>query len=270
MNSIVIDGKKIATEITAELKKKPVPKGFVAVFVRKSNQAADSFVKQKEKTARELGIEVRRYDVYEDDTNDSLRKRVRMIANTKRCIGVVLQLPLPEICDPLYIANTIPSDKDLDCLGARCAGALYQKKSRIVSPAVRVVQRILESQGKVMSDFSSVAIVGQGILVGKPIGVFCSGVVTHCAFFDKGFNKSELKNFDLVILGTGSAGLVSGADIKKGGWVIDFGYGELNGKISGDFDFNKEATEHIELYTPTPGGTGPILVASLFENLYRE
>lgn len=265
---ICIDGKKIAAEIIEGLKQKPTPKGFVAVFARTSDRVADLFIKQKEKTAQELRIALRCYDVYDNDTNDSLRDRVRTVAHTKRCIGVILQLPLPEKCDPQYVANTIPLQKDLDCLSARCIGGLYQGKGAILPPAVRTIQHILESQKKTIYNFSSVAIVGQGILIGKPIGVFCLGKVRILSLFDKGFDKNTLKEFDMIILGTGSAGLINGNSVKKDAWVIDFGYGMREGKIKGDFDFEKESIDHIGLYTPTPGGTGPILVASLFENLY--
>lgn len=269
MNPIIIDGKEIAAEIIENLKQEPAPEGFVAVFMRRLDAAANSFVKQKEKTAHELGIELRRYEVQENDTNDSLRDRVRKVANTKRCLGVVLQLPLPDVCDPRYIANTIPSHKDLDCLGARCAGAVYHGKSVILPPAVRVVQHVLTAQKKSITDFQSMAVVGQGILVGKPIGVFYSGQVAHLTLFDKGFDKNELKKFNLIILGTGSVGLVRGSDIKKDAWVIDFGYDMRDKTLSGDFDVKSDPIGHVGLYTPTPGGTGPILVASLFENLFR-
>ncbi|MBI2452637.1 MAG: bifunctional methylenetetrahydrofolate dehydrogenase/methenyltetrahydrofolate cyclohydrolase, partial [Parcubacteria group bacterium] len=52
--------------------------------------------------------------------------------------------------------------------------------------------------------------------------------------------------------------------------VIDFGYSlDENGKIHGDFDNLQSAISNLQFYTPTPGGTGPILVAKLFENFYK-
>jgi len=266
MNPIIIDGKMIASNIMAQLKQKPAPRGFVAVFVSTHDTISDSFVKQKEKISGELGIEMRRYEVLPDDTNDSLRERVLKVARAKRCVGVVLQSPLPASCDIRYIANAIPPHKDLDCLSARAIGAVYQEKAHVIPPAIRVVCHILSEYKKTISDFSNVSVVGQGLLVGKPLGVWLSGHVSHIHLLDKGFDMESLKESDLIILGTGNAGLIRGEYISSGAWVIDFGYDARSGKLSGDLDAH--TVSHLGLYTPTPGGTGPILVASLFENIF--
>lgn len=270
MQPQTVDGKKIAAEIIENLKKLPKPDGFIAVFLNIRDAAAESFVKQKMRTANELGLEVRQYEVFDADTNDSLRKRVRIVAQGKRCGGVVLQLPLPSACDVSYVANTIPPAKDIDCLGARNLGALLQHKGNILPPAARTLHHILKSKNKNIQDFDSIAIIGQGILVGKPISAWLLGNHPNIHAYDKGFIKEEVKKNNLVILGTGQAGILNGADIKAGAWVIDFGYGFLNEKITGDFDSTTGSIDHVGLYTPTPGGTGPILVASLFENLYAQ
>jgi len=79
-----------------------------------------------------------------------------------------------------------------------------------------------------------------------------------------------LKKADIVITGVGRAGLIAPDMLKDGAGIIDFGYGTLDGKYSGDFDtraLSPGAT--LAFYTPTPGGTGPILVAKLFENFYE-
>ncbi len=268
MRPIVIDGKKIAAEIINVLKNTPKPRGFVGVFLNTHDSASESFVKQKEHVARELGIELRQYGVSETDSNDSLRKRVRRISQSKKCIGVILQLPLPRACNISYIANTIPPHKDIDCLSARNVGSLLQSGGNILPPAVRALRHILKSQNKTVQDFNSIAIVGQGTLVGKPIAVWLLGNHPNIHIFDKGFSKDDLKKSDLIILGAGSAGIINGGDVSADAWVIDFGYSRQDEKLMGDFDSICESVDHVGLYTPTPGGTGPILVASLFENLF--
>ena len=269
MNPIVVDGKGIAHTIIENLKQKPTPKGFLAIFVSSTDMIAQSFVKQKESVARELGIEVRKYEVRDIDTNDVLRARVRKIAMAKRCIGVVLQLPLPIGCSISYVANTIPPQKDIDCLGARNLGGFFQEKNSIVPPVVRVIQHIFQTHQKDIQTISSVAVIGQGVLVGRPLSTWFMGKVPCVKVLDKGFNRKEIQNSDVVILGTGAGALIQGKDTAPGAWVIDFGYSKTtDGKLVGDFDVTKDSIDHIRLYTPTPGGTGPILVASLFENIF--
>ena len=55
--------------------------------------------------------------------------------------------------------------------------------------------------------------------------------------------------------------------MKRGVFLIDFGYGLKRGKVAGDFDF-KTCAPKARAITPTPGGTGPILVAELFRNFF--
>jgi 5,10-methylene-tetrahydrofolate dehydrogenase/methenyl tetrahydrofolate cyclohydrolase len=62
--------------------------------------------------------------------------------------------------------------------------------------------------------------------------------------------------------------------IKEGAGVVDFGYGRIRGRLAGDFNApalkkNRALARRRGFYTPTPGGTGPIAVAKLFENFYR-
>lgn len=269
MNPVIVDGKQIAHAIVEQLKQKPKPKGFIAVFVSSQDAGAQSFVKQKELVAQELGIEMRKYAINNTDTNDVLRARVRKISATKRCIGVVLQLPLPSACDVSCVANTIPPQKDIDCLGARSLGGFFQGKGVIIPPAVRVVQHIFETYQKDIHTIASAIVIGQGKLVGRPISTWLMGNIPCVRVADKGFDHKEILQNEVVILGTGAGKLISGKDVSPQAWVIDFGYNKTGDKkLIGDFDTTQDSIDHIGLYTPTPGGTGPILVASLFENIF--
>ena len=62
--------------------------------------------------------------------------------------------------------------------------------------------------------------------------------------------------------------------LKDGVGIIDFGYSmNENGKLGGDFDISEIENCKLKIenfwYTPTPGGTGPVLVAKVFENFYK-
>jgi methylenetetrahydrofolate dehydrogenase (NADP+) / methenyltetrahydrofolate cyclohydrolase len=83
----------------------------------------------------------------------------------------------------------------------------------------------------------------------------------------KGSDFSLLQAADLVGLGTGVPALVRADLLKPGAAVIDFGYAAgPEGKLLGDLD--PAGADKLAWHTPTPGGTGPILVAKLFENFY--
>lgn len=262
-----IEGKIIVDEINERLKTKTTPQKFLAGILAGENSASKSFLVQKKKAAEVLGADFRIYEFPEGIKADSLRKEVLKIASHKTCGGVIIQLPLPGHINAQYILNVVPPNKDIDVLGERALGAFYTGRGVILPPAVGVLNEILKKMPVDLGS-SCVAVVGPGQLIGKPISVWLSGKVRELLILDKGSDFGLLKNADLVICGVGVSGLIKKEMLKENAGVIDFGYGKNEeGKISGDLDLNS-VEDCLHFYTPTPGGTGPILVAKLLENFY--
>ncbi len=278
-----ISGNEIAQRIIACLKSQPKPEKFLAAILIGENPASINFLKQKEKTAQELGIYFRIYRFPESIKNDELRKEILKIALLKKVGGVIVQLPLSEHLNKHYVLNVIPREKDVDVIGERALGAFYAGRNPILPPAVETVQEIIENclpaeasaqAGKLKIENLRVAMVGLGFLIGKPIANWLMGKCPEVYLLRRGSDFEILKQADLVISGVGKAGLIKPEMLKKGAGVIDFGYAvDENGKIHGDFDISQLSNSLINqlsnFYTPTPGGTGPILVAKLFENFYK-
>jgi len=277
---MIVDGKKIASEILAKLKSEPFGKlrarKFLAAFLVGDDPASASFLKQKEKTAKELGVDFRLYKFPIDVKNDDLRAEVRKVAEHKTCGGVIVQLPLPEHVNEQYVLNVIPREKDIDVLGERALGAFYAGRNPVLPPAVGAVDEILSTRN-VQLESSRVAVVGRGMLVGKPIALWLMDKVRELIVLGHSADLSILKDVDIVISGVGKAGVIRPDMLKPEAGVIDFGYDvsksqSATGKpsIRGDFDSEQLAADDSRLafYTPTPGGTGPLLVAKLFQNFY--
>lgn len=265
-----VSGSEISREIIEGLKTQKTPSKILAVILVGDDPTSKSFIKQKETVALQLEVDFRVYDFDSEISNDDLRKEIGRIAKQKSVGGVVVQLPLPERINKHYALNAIGREKDVDVLGERSLGAFYNKRNKAFPPAVSTVEEIIERQGLSLND-SKVAVVGLGSLVGRPISLWLSGQCKELILLDKGSDLEELKQADLVISGVGEAGLIKSQMLKDGAGVIDFGYYYFpSGELSGDLDASDEkALEHLSFYTPTPGGTGPILVAKLLENFYR-
>ena len=290
---MVIDGKKIAAEILARLAKQPKPKKFLAAVLVGDDQSSISFLAQKEKTAKSLGVDFRLYKFPTTIKNDGLREEIGKIAAHKTCGGVIVQLPLPEQLNWYYILNAIPPEKDVDVLSERSLGAFYVGRSKVVPPAAGAVEEILKSFGENSASVTirrftplesqTVAIVGLGLLVGRPVTNWIMRRAQQTFLLRSVSDMGTLKQADLVISGVGKSGVIKPAMLKDGACVIDFGY--QNGK--GDFDItdvelggdaggtaavaaiNTGISAKNISYTPMPGGTGPILVVKLFENFYK-
>jgi methylenetetrahydrofolate dehydrogenase (NADP+) / methenyltetrahydrofolate cyclohydrolase len=285
----IIEGEPIARDILARLKSLPKPEKFFGAVLVGNDPASESFLKKKEGIARELGIEFRLYKLSADLNNDELRAEVRKLSEAKTCGGFIVQLPLPKSINRHYVLNVVPRSKDVDVLGERALGAFYTGRNPIVPPVVGVVETILDV---IDCDLISmnIAVVGSGLLIGKPISNWLMGKAREVYLLRSGSDLGILKKADLVVTGTGKAGLIKPEMLRDGAGVIDFGYGidesqtvEEKTVIRGDFDDSslKSSAEGGSasggknqnlahgFYTPTPGGTGPILVAKLFENFYK-
>lgn len=263
-----INGQEIADKIIANLKSQPIPEKILAVVLIGKNPVSISFLKQKEKIAKQLGVDFRIYNFPEEIKNDDLRKEVDKISCLKKVGGVIVQLPLPAHLNPQYILNVIPREKDIDVLAERALGAFYNGRNPILPPSVGVVEEILKNIKFQISN-AKIAVVGLGFLVGKPIATWLMAKCSEIYLLDEGSDFEILKQADLVISGVGKARIIKPEMLKDGAMVIDFGYSiDEIGKIHGDFDSSEIKNGNLR-YTHTPGGTGSILVAKIFENFYN-
>ncbi len=289
---MIIDGKKIAEDLIKELKNLPKPKKFLAAFLISENPASVSFLKQKEKVAKELGVDFRLYKFSTEIKQDELRKEILKIVSSKTCGGAIIQLPLPESINRQYVLNVIPREKDVDVLGERALGAFYAGRNSVLPPAVGVVKTVIVNC-KLKIENCRVAVVGLGSLIGKPIANWLMGKAPEIYLLDEGSDLKILGDADLIISGVGKANLFSAKNLKANAMVIDFGYDMSGGNIAGDFNLVRNSPSQDPSgapsageisngvnpkalmpsasinYTPTPGGTGPILVAKLFENFFK-
>ena len=268
---MVIDGKKIAEEVLGRLRQLPRPDRFFAAVLVGDAPASLNFLKQKEKVGRELGIDFRLYELPKDSSTDDVRAEIGRLARPKNCGGCIVQLPLPEHVNRHYVLNAIPKEKDVDFLSESALGAFYTGRSTAVPPSVGVVEEILKREGLAGNlRRQKAAVIGTGFLIGKPIAFWLQSRVGELTVLDSRVkNLSErLRDADIVISGAGHPHLFGAAHMREGALVIDFGFNSAEGKIVGDFDIRGADEKNIS-YTKTPGGTGPILVAKLYENFYQ-
>ncbi len=279
---MIIDGRKIASEIIAELKTKPKPDKFFGAVLVGDDAASLNFLKQKERVARELGVGFHLYRLAPDMNpphrsmgemkTDELRREIGRLAGVKTCGGFIVQLPLPEDVNANYVLNAIPKEKDADFLSEAALGAFYTGRAKTAPPAAGTVEEILRRQSLDLRRLK-VVVIGAGFLIGRPVGFWLQNRVAELTVIDTRAPhlRPKLKEADVVISGAGVANLFSVADLKEGALVIDFGFNRSDEKFVGDFDVLETENHKLEIinYTPTPGGTGPILVAKLFENFYK-
>jgi methylenetetrahydrofolate dehydrogenase (NADP+)/methenyltetrahydrofolate cyclohydrolase len=245
-------------EIMKRLKALPRPtKGLSAVLIG-NDPASSSFLKQKERVAHDLGIKFSILRIDEGEPEAHIQGKIGALATDASIGGIILQLPVPALYSRSALIRAIPKEKDIDAL---------REDSSVLPPAVEALKEVLVF---LRYDLSSgrVIVVGKGFLVGAPITSWLLKEGAEVIAMDKeSFNPALLSTGDLIISGTGVAGLIRGEHIRAGATCIDFGYGRNNGKLSGDFDAETVAPKARYL-TPVPGGMGPLLVLELFKNFF--
>lgn len=263
-------GKEIAQGVIERLKEMERPKKYLAAILVGDDPGSLNFIEQKRKLAEALGVDFRLYHFARGIKNDSLRKEVGRLSAQKKTGGVIIQLPLPEGLNRHYILNAVPKEKDLDVLGERALGSFYTSRQLVLPPAAGTLEEILKSTGFNLEE-ADVTVVGAGLLIGRPIALWLLGRCKNLTVIDSRGDASLVSRADLIILGAGRPGLVSRAALKLDAKVVDFGYAlDDLGRVSGDFKILPEETaeEDRGWYTPTPGGTGPVLVAKILENFF--
>ena len=124
---------------------------------------------------------------------------------------------------------------------------------------------MLESEN-IKLDKKNVLVVGTGELVGKPLISMLQNKPVNLTSVNKqtgDFKKTCLQS-DIVISGVGKQNLITKDMVTKESILIDVGTSVENGKASGDI--SDEANKKAAIYTPTPGGIGPITVSNLILN----
>jgi methylenetetrahydrofolate dehydrogenase (NADP+)/methenyltetrahydrofolate cyclohydrolase len=266
---ITIDGKKIAKEIANRLKKQMASLGkkpVLAVILVNQNDVGESYIKSKQGFGKSIGVDVVLHKFSEDTDHEVLRLAIRAAIDASDC--AIVQLPLPKHVDERTILNLIPPEKDPDVLNSFNKEAFEKCKGVVPPPVAGAVAEILQ-RSDVSLKGKKVVVLGKGRLVGDPVAAWlrCNGVLPKS--FDKNDDpkivEESLKNADAIISGIGSPNFVKPAMVKKGVVLIDAGTSGQSGQVVGDI--HPDCAKKASLYTPVPGGVGPISVAKLFENL---
>lgn len=252
----IIDGRKIADAILNRIGDVSAYKLKLAILFIGDDRATKSFVEQKKKVANRLGIEIMLVNIQNDASTKEVVKVIQELSNNPGVTGIVVQLPLPNLIEEGKVLNAIVPTKDVDAL---C-------ENIFIAPAILVVLEIMNCLHQDIASLN-VSVIGQGRLIGRPIFDFFKNKTKSIQVLRRGDDiKNMISASDVIISGAGDVGIITPDMIKENAIIIDFGCGlNKDGKIKGDFnavDSNKKI-----FYTPTPYGTGPILVAKLFENI---
>ena len=281
----LIDGNAISAEIISELKTEVAQlsgrKPCLALVRVGDDPASVSYVKKKEKTAEEIGIEGKIILPPVTITQAELESLIVKLNNDPLVDGILVQSPLPAPLDEKQAFKKISPEKDVDGFHPINLGKIAQEDdSGFVSCTPAGIMELL-SRSKVSMKGKHVVVLGHSLIVGKPVALLAlqkkagaNGTVTVCHSGTENL-ASITKQADILIAAIGKPEFVTQDMVKPGCVVIDVGINRVADatkksgfRLTGDVHFPSVSplTSHI---TPVPGGVGPMTVAMLMKNTVK-
>ncbi len=273
MGALVFSGKELAARVRQEVKEEVEAlkaqgiQPYLAVILVGDDPASQVYVRNKERSAKKVGIESHTYRLPAETSQQELLALLQKLNADPKVHGILVQLPLPDHINERDIILSINPIKDVDGFHPENLGRLVAGYPRYLPCTPRGVMRILHEAGVNLKGQEAV-VVGRSVIVGKPMGLMllaehATVTTVHSRTRDLAFHT---RRADVLVVAAGRAGLIKGDMVKEGAVVIDVGVNRMpDGSLKGDVEFD-EVVEKASVITPVPGGVGPMTVAMLMKN----
>jgi methylenetetrahydrofolate dehydrogenase (NADP+) / methenyltetrahydrofolate cyclohydrolase len=297
MSTTILDGKKIAGEIRAEvaadvntLAASGMRPGLAVVLVG-HNPASEVYVRGKVKACEELGIYSEKITPSEHATTTELLDLITDLNHRDEIDGILVQLPLPPQVDSKKVLLAVDPAKDVDGFHPMNVGLLSTQRPGLVPCTPAGILEILKRSHIKIAEQEAV-VVGRSDIVGKPVAMLlinANATVTVCHSKTRDL-PAVCRRADILVAAIGRAGMITRDYVKPGATVIDVGMNQVtdhaefdrlfagNAKRKEIFrtkgstlvgDVHPEVAQVAGAITPVPGGVGPLTIAMLMSNTVR-
>ena len=280
MTATIIDGKAFAARLNAELgvtlRSRAAgsrPPGLAVVLVG-DDPASHVYVRNKDRTAREVGFHSVTHRLPADTGQEAVLSLVRALNDDPEIDGILVQLPLPSGIDSRLVIDAIDPRKDVDGFHVINAGRLATGEPGMVPCTPLGCAMLLDAHAGTLRGKHAV-VIGRSNIVGKPMAQLllqrdCTVTIAHSRTSDL---PGVVRQAEIVIAAVGRPEMVRGAWLRPGAVVIDVGINRVpgpdgKGRLVGDVAYG-EALAIAGAITPVPGGVGPMTIACLLQNTMR-
>jgi methylenetetrahydrofolate dehydrogenase (NADP+)/methenyltetrahydrofolate cyclohydrolase len=286
MSALVLDGKKLAEQVRAEVRAGVA--SFVAsrgrapgldVVLVGDDPASEVYTRNKEKASGEVGMRGRLHRLGATTTEPELLALIAQLNADPAVDGILVQLPLPAQIDERHVLDAIDPKKDVDGFHPLNAGLLASGRPALV-PCTPIGCMLLLRASGLDPKGARAVVVGRSNIVGKPVAQLllaehATVTIAHSRTRDL---ASVCREADILVAAVGRAEMICGDWIRKGAVVIDVGINRVDAgldasgkpktRLVGDVTFD-EAKERASAISPVPGGVGPMTIACLLQNTLK-
>lgn len=251
--------------------------GLATILVG-DDPASQSYVRAKNRAAKEAGIRSRQIDLSASTPHEELLGWVEGLNADPDIHGILVQLPLPAEIRTWEILEAIRPSKDVDGFHPVNVGRLSTGDSRVLAPCtpLGILELLFRSGNDPVG--KHVVIVGRSSLVGRPTAALLlrrgpGGDATVTVAHSRTPDLAAVTRLgEILIVAAGRAGVVTRDMVCPGAVVIDVGMNRVEDltvekgyRLVGDVDF-EAVREVASAITPVPGGVGPMTIAMLLSN----
>ena len=276
----IIDGRKIAKEISESLKvkvedfikkNKLTPK--LAVIIVGEDPASLFYVKMIARSCEKVSIDFEKHNLPGKTSEKELLELIDNLNEDKKVSGIIVQVPLPEQINQERIQEAVNPSKDVDCFNPINMGKLALGKPEFLPCTPYAVYELIRRENIIVEGKHTV-IVGRSNIVGRPMTLillqkeqYANATLTVCHS-----RTNDLSHYtrqaDILIAAVGKPEIIKRDMIKEGAVIIDVGTNEVEGKLVGDVAY-EEVLDKASIITPVPGGVGPITNVMLMQNTLK-
>ncbi len=283
MSAVLIDGKRIAEQVKAELiekiqalKQRQVTPGLAAVLVG-DDPASAVYVGSKARMCESLGLYSKVYKLERTTPQSALLELIAQLNHDAAVHGILVQLPLPPQIDPQAVLAAIAPGKDVDGFTPVNRGKLQNGEETFIPCTPAGVLELLHRSGFPVAG-KHVVVLGRSGIVGMPLAVLlaqkrprANATVTICHSATANLPQIT-RQAEVLVAAIGRAQFVTADMVKEGVVVIDVGTNRIvdpaaskGYRLVGDVDF-AAVQQKAAAITPVPGGVGPMTIIMLMQN----
>ncbi|WP_214747611.1 MULTISPECIES: bifunctional methylenetetrahydrofolate dehydrogenase/methenyltetrahydrofolate cyclohydrolase FolD [unclassified Exiguobacterium] len=270
--AVVIDGKQVAhsyrmklKEEVARLKEQRIQPQLTVILIGE-DPASQSYVRGKEKAAKEIGMDSELIRLPAETTESELLHLIERLNVDASVHGILVQLPLPDHIDESKVIFAISPEKDVDGFHPVSVGKMMIGEPTFLPCTPNGILHLVKEMNVPIAG-QHVVVVGRSQIVGKPVGMLFlneSATVSFCHSKTKDLGAMT-RQADILIVAVGVPKLITADMVKPGAVVIDVGVNRVDGKLVGDVEFDT-VQDVASMITPVPGGVGPMTITMLLHN----
>lgn len=224
------------------------------------------------KRAERVGVDVRRFVLPADCTQNELLAAIDEVNGDPAIHGCLMFRPLPASLDEEAACAALDPAKDVDGISAGSLYGVFAGRPVGFAPCTaEACLAVLDHYGYELCG-ARACVVGRSLVIGKPVSMLLqarNATVTMCHTRTRDL-AATCREAEVLVVAAGHAGTIGADAVAPGQVVIDVGinWDEAAGRLCGDVSFD-EVEGIVDAITPVPRGVGSVTTAILVRHVVQ-